>query len=305
MTLKLWTPEALNTVEGTCPLPFGAVSPDGRRASGDHLRDMVTFARSMTVGRLAGVEIRIHWTWLLIASALTASVAQVGLPELQPGWSLGVRWATAGVISALFFLSLVLHELAHAVAARNRGLPVLSITLFLFGGVATIGEEPRSPQDELVIAAVGPIASFTLMFLFGALYEASVLLDLPVAATVFVYLAVVNLLVGAFNLLPGFPLDGGRMLRAVVWAARRNFQRATVLAGYAGRTLSGALVAGGLALVLWGAMGGAWLAFLGCFLWSAAMPPRRRRTQGPHRSSHQQPAVANGPAPLPTADGRR
>lgn len=237
---------------------------------------LMAAARSVSVGRVWGVELRVHWSWLIVATLLTASIALFGLPALQPAWSAQLRWYVAAAISSLFFVSLTLHELAHALAARRRGLPVLSITLFLLGGVAAIGEEPRCAKDEFVIAAVGPLASFTLMFLFACGYQGAVLLELPVGATICAYLTVVNLFIGAFNLLPGYPLDGGRMLRAVVWGVRKNSAGATRLAGYAGRIVSAALMTAGLLVVLvLGAIGGAWLAFIGFFLWNAAMPKVR------------------------------
>lgn len=229
----------------------------------------------MGIGRVSGIPLRIHWSWLIVAGLLTTLVALVGLPSLQPTWSLGVRWPAAALISILFFASLVLHELAHAVAARRRGLPVLSITLFLLGGVSAIGAEPKRARDEFVIAVVGPLTSFALMFGFAALFEAFVLAGSAFGATVCLYLALVNLMVGGFNLLPGYPLDGGRMLRAAIWGARRNFPSATKLAGYAGRAVAVCLGAGGLALIAFGALGGVWLAMMGFFLWSAAMPKMR------------------------------
>lgn len=234
--------------------------------------------RTVRLGAIVGIDVRVHWSWSVIAVLLTSTIAMYGLPVLQPDWAAPLRWGIAGVIALLFFASLVLHELAHAVVARRRGVPVLDITLFLLGGVAALGGEPRRPRDEFAIAVVGPLASFALMFLFGGLYFVAALAQNEVAATISFYVATMNLAVGTFNLLPGYPLDGGRILRSVVWWFRQNLDDATRIAGWVGRVVAVGLMALGLWMVVLGGIGGAWMAFLGFFLWSAAMPRVREAT---------------------------
>ncbi len=225
--------------------------------------------RSVRLGAISGIEISLHWTWLIIATLITSSVAMLWLPVVQPAWSGALRWPVAVVCALLFFGSLLLHELAHALMAQRRDIPVLGITLFLFGGVSKLGAEPTRARDEFWVAVVGPLASFALMVLCAGAFLAADLLALEVAATVALYLALVNFMVGAFNLLPGYPLDGGRILRAAIWGARNNLSSATRIAGRIGRVVAAGLMALGVWLLLDGAIGGLWMAFLGMFLWAA------------------------------------
>jgi Zn-dependent protease len=227
---------------------------------------------SIRLGALAGVEIRIHWSWAVIAVLLTASIGLAGLPVLAPGWGLGQRLPVAGVVALLFFASLLLHELAHALMARRRGLPVHGITLFLFGGVSMMGAPPRRPLDEFLIAVVGPLASFALMFVFGGLYALAAAAGVEVAAVTFFYVALVNLMIGAFNLLPGFPLDGGRILRSALWGLSRNLHAASRAAAWLGRLFSVGFMALGAWLAASGTPTGLWMAMMGIFLWVAASP---------------------------------
>ncbi len=221
---------------------------------------------------LSRIEVRVHWSWSIIAVLLTSSIALAGLPVLAPSWGLGLRWMVAAVVSTLFFTSLLLHELAHALMARRRGLPVHGITLFLFGGVSLIGEQPKRPMDEFLIAVVGPLASFALMFLFGGLYLLAANLGLEVAAVALFYVAVVNLMIGAFNLLPGFPLDGGRILRAALWGLSRNIRGASVAAAWIGRLFALSFASFGVWLLFSGVPTGLWLVMMALFLWIAASP---------------------------------
>ncbi len=225
--------------------------------------------RSLRLGAISGIEISLHWTWLIIATLITISVALTWLPLVQPSWTWLLRWPVAVVCALMFFVSLLLHELAHAWVAQRRGIPVLGITLFLFGGVAKLGGEPARARDEFWVAVVGPLASFALMALFGGLFFASDQLALETAATVSLYLALVNFMIGLFNLLPGYPLDGGRILRSAIWGAKKNFRSATRIAGGVGRVVAAGLIGLGAWVLLSGALGGLWMAFLGMFLWTA------------------------------------
>ena len=226
----------------------------------------------MRLFALFDIEIRVHWSWAIIAVLLTASIGLAGLPVLAPAWDTGLRWAVAGVVAFLFFTSLLLHELAHAVMAKRRGLPVQGITLFLFGGVSVLGAQPRRPLDEFLIAIVGPVASFALMLLFGGLYWLSAAALWDVLAVTFFYVALVNGMIGVFNLLPGFPLDGGRILRSALWGLSRSLPGASRAAAWVGRAFALAFLGLGVWLVMAGAPTGGWLALMGMFLWVAASP---------------------------------
>jgi Zn-dependent protease len=225
--------------------------------------------RSVRLGEISGIELTIHWSWLIVAGAVTASIALLWLPAVQPGWGGVRRWPVAAVCALCFFISLLLHELAHALVAQRRGIPVLGITLFLLGGVAKLGSDPGSARDEFHIAVVGPLASFALSLLFGAALWGAQWLQLETLATMALYLAVVNAVIGVFNLLPGFPLDGGRILRAGLWRLTRDFQSATRIAFALGRAVAVGLVALSGWLVFQVGIGGIWMGLLGVFLWRA------------------------------------
>lgn len=230
---------------------------------------------SVRVCGLCGIELRLHWTWTIIAVLLTTSIATLGLPVLEPHWPPLRRWLVAAAVALLFFASLVAHELSHSLMARRRGIPVENITLFLFGGVSSLSEEPRRANDEFWVAVVGPLASFGLMVAFAALWGLAAWAGAETLATTFFYVALVNFMVGAFNLLPGYPLDGGRILRSAVWRFRRSHGKASAFAGVVGKIVASGLVALGAFLLVSGALGGLWLAFLGIFVWTAGVLERR------------------------------
>src|SRR5215218_6215497 len=195
---------------------------------------MAMFGTSWRVGRIAGIEVRIDSSWAVIALLITYSMylrLSVLYPELEGGGAVGLA-----VLSAvLFFGSVLVHELAHALVAQARGIRVQDITLFLFGGATRARVESRGPGDEFLIALVGPLTSGLLAGLFGIVAGlGSDLLSRPLAGT-FGYLAWTNLLLAAFNLVPGFPLDGGRLLRAAIWKATGSLGRATRTASVSGQ----------------------------------------------------------------------
>jgi Zn-dependent protease len=174
-----------------------------------------------------------------------------------------------GVASLLFFGSVLIHELGHSWVALRNGLPIRSITLFVFGGIAQIGREPGTPSVELRIAIAGPLTSLGLAAVFGAGWLAAG--DLIVLAAPLRWLARINLTLAVFNLIPGFPLDGGRVFRALVWRWTGSFQRATVAASFTGQLLAFGFIALGILTVLGGnVLGGVWLTFIGWFLQNAA-----------------------------------
>jgi Zn-dependent protease len=224
------------------------------------------------VGRVAGIDIGIDQSWFLIyfliSISLSAQLASA-LPEASPL----ARWGAALATSALAFTSIVLHELGHSLVAQSLGVRVRSITLFLFGGVAQLESEPRKPSHEVAIALAGPAVSVALGLGFGAL--ARVATEATLAREAITWLGRMNLALGLFNLAPGFPLDGGRVLRGVVWAVTRDFARATRVAATAGSLLAGMMMLAGVLVVVAGRdlVGGLWLVFLGWFLLAASRAP--------------------------------
>ncbi len=204
----------------------------------------MSLSRSIPLGRILGIPLGLDYSWFLIFALVTWSLAGSYFPEQYPGWTTELYWTVGLATSLLFFGSVVLHELGHSAIALRNGIPVRSITLFIFGGVAQIGREPGSPGVEFRIAIAGPIMSFALAGLFGALgwFGASIA---PLAA-LGTYLAYINGSLGLFNLIPGFPLDGGRVFRAVLWKVTHSFRRATEIAGGAGHLFAWLFIAWGV-----------------------------------------------------------
>jgi Zn-dependent protease/predicted transcriptional regulator len=225
------------------------------------------------LGSVAGFEIRVDPSWFIILFLILWSFATAVFPGTVPGLSRPTYLAmgTAGAI--LFFASLLLHELSHSVVARRKGIVVEGITLFIFGGVARTRSEAKSAGDEFVIAGVGPLTSLVLAGLFyGAAFLGESAGLTPAVTAVLSYIALLNFMLAVFNLLPGFPLDGGRLFRALVWRVTGNLDRATRVATAGGRWLGYALVAIGIFEAFSGAvLGGLWLVFIGWYLRNAAV----------------------------------
>lgn len=240
---------------------------------------------SIQAGRISGIPIRIHFNWLLTAVLVTWSLASGYFPLEYPGWTEVNYWLVAIVTASLFFASVLLHELGHAMLALSEGVPVQSITLFIFGGVAHIGKEPDTPGAEFRIVAAGPFTSLLLagLFFFGHIMAIS---DLgvavfqslaPLVSAAFLYLSEINIILAVFNLIPGFPLDGGRLLRALLWRLLKDFRRATRWATTAGYGVSGLFVLAGLAFMARGNLvGGLWVVFIGGYLGTVARGARQQ-----------------------------
>lgn len=226
----------------------------------------------MRLGVVRGIEVRIHWSLLGIAALLTAALGADLLPAADPGAPGVVRWLVAGVVAVAFLGSVLAHELAHATVARRRGIPVPSITLWLLGGVALLGAEPSRPGDELRVAVAGPATSAAVAVATGAVAWALGATGAPDVVVAGVgWLAVTNGVLAVFNLLPGAPLDGGRILRALAWRRLGDRDRATLVASAAGRFLGTLLMVAGLANVLFGVgFGSLWTALVGWFIVGAA-----------------------------------
>jgi Zn-dependent protease/CBS domain-containing protein len=222
------------------------------------------------VGRLAGIDLAIHPSWLVIAFLVTYSLAEFQLPGEVPGWSTMTYWLVGAATAMLFFASVLAHELAHAVAARRFGLRVEGITLFIFGGATSIDEDSRTPREEAVIAIAGPATS---LLIGVALLGLNLVIEQPQLAVLIGWLGFINVLLAIFNLIPGFPMDGGRVLRAILWRLRGDRLGATRNAALVGRLFAYLLIGFGVFLALrpgGSIFSGLWLALIGWFLSNAA-----------------------------------
>lgn len=243
----------------------------------------------MRLGKLFGIDILVDWSWFVIFGLITWSLAAT-FGQIHRTWTMEMRWGLALLASFLFFVSVLAHELAHGLAAQARGIPVKSITLFMFGGVANIQHEPSSPAEEMFITIVGPLMSLLLGAVFlmlgtngvwtGAdMFNASALLmQLQPLGTILAWLGSVNIMVGIFNLIPAFPLDGGRVVRSLLWAITRNVRQSTRWAALLGQGIAWSFVIMGSAMLFgvrfpWlgtGFFNGLWVIFIGWFLNNAA-----------------------------------
>ncbi len=233
---------------------------------------MQTRQRGADLFRIFGVQVAIDYSWLFIFLLVLLSLSAGYFPAEYPGYGSG-HYAAAGLVATLcFFGSVLVHELSHAFVANRLGAPVRRITLFIFGGMAHLSREPRDATSEFKIAAVGPLTSVVLgMLLWGvSLGLAGVGLE-PLWTAVFRYLGFINFALAGFNLLPGFPLDGGRLLRAFFWQRTGDLRRATRRAADWGvRIAFGLMLLGGLQIFGGALVGGLWLIFIGMFLRGAA-----------------------------------
>jgi Zn-dependent protease/CBS domain-containing protein len=244
------------------------------------------------LGRIAGVEVRLDGSLIVVFLLVAVNLGGWFFPAQHPNWSASWRWATAIAAALLFFASVLAHELAHALVGRWQGVPVERITLFVLGGMAELRSEPKTPKAELLMAAVGPLTSLVIGLLATWLGWLAIdpgtaqlvgrtlfVSKLGPAATLLLWLGPVNVVLAIFNLLPGFPLDGGRVLRAILWRATGDLERATRWATEVGRALAwtlmliGVLMMFGRRVPLFGAgtLQGIWLVFIGWFLNGAAV----------------------------------
>lgn len=249
------------------------------------------------LGRIAGVEILVDWSLIIVFTLILFSLGAGVFASWHPDWGAGLIWLTALAAAVLFFVSVLLHELAHALVGRMQGAEVPRITLFVFGGMAQMEREPAAWRGELVMAIVGPLTSLGIgvvcLYVAGLLVGAlefdpddprAFLAALGPVPTLLLWLGQINILLGLFNLVPGFPLDGGRVLRAVLWGVTGDQRKATRWAAGVGQGFAWLLIAAGVYLMLGGRLpilgqgfiGGLWLAFIGWFLNNAAVSSYRQ-----------------------------
>lgn len=249
-----------------------------------------------SIGRIFGIKIRFDWSWILIFLLVSWNLAIV-FGNLHPDWSELLRIGLAILASLLFFGSVLAHELAHSFMALAQGIQVRKITLFLFGGVSDIQQEPPTPRAEFLITIVGPLTSIGLGIIFLLLFfiqteglqvqisqPQDIISQLGPFSTLMWWLGTINIFVGVFNLIPGFPLDGGRILRSVIWVITDNLRKATCWASWVGQGIAWLMIATGAAMVFGvrfpilgsGLVNGLWLIFIGWFLSNAAVQSYRQ-----------------------------
>lgn len=223
---------------------------------------------AIRLGRILGVPIGANYTWFIALWVLTWSLARAYYPQVFPGFPDATYWAMGLASAFLLFGSVVVHELGHAVAARRYGIRTRGIILFLFGGVAQIAKDPPTPKSDLVVAAAGPLTSFLLAGLFRFIQEVT---GGSALGVIIAYLAWINAGLAVFNLIPGYPLDGGRMLRALLWWGTGSMERATRIAAVAGRIAAVSFIAVGAIMAFTRSVtGGLWLVLIGWFMDTAA-----------------------------------
>jgi Zn-dependent protease len=237
------------------------------------------------LGRISGIEIGLHYSWLIIALLISFSLA-AHFHSVRPDWSAGITWIASIFTSIFFFITLLLHELAHSIVAKSRGLRVRAITLFALGGVSQIESEAPNARSEFWIAIVGPLSSLVIggvLLGLARLSGAGTTAPSNPVDAVLLWLGYINLALAAFNIIPGYPLDGGRVLRAILWWITHNADRATRLASQVGQVVAFLFILYGVFRFFVGAnVGGLWIAFIGWFLLDAA------------RSSYMQVSIAAG-----------
>ena len=225
---------------------------------------------SWKIARVYGIDIKVDLSWLVIFLLFTFSLSLYYFPQSFLVSSKSFYWLLSLVTSLLVFASVLFHELAHSLVAVRQGEKVEDITLFILGGVARISEEPETPQKEFSMALVGPLASFFLALIFILLSFLFRPISRPLQV-VAAYLGYINAILGAFNLLPGFPMDGGRVLRAIVWKATGDLRRATRAASLVGQFIAFFLIFIGIIRFFRGDLGGLWLVLIGWFLHNASI----------------------------------
>lgn len=238
--------------------------------------------RSLTLFSLFGAAIRVHISWPIVAVFITAVFALAILPDRNPDWSAPQLWLTGALIAVTLAASVLVHELAHVAIARRLRMKATTITLFIFGGVSAMETDAAKPRTELLVSLAGPLTSLAIGLLSILLLTPAQALATPTAdasfpQTMLYYLAIANIIIGVFNLLPLFPLDGGRVLSAILWAITNNRQRGIRIAALVGQLGAGAMILYGAYNLFFGELlVGVWFIAIGVFLMEAAVGAARR-----------------------------
>lgn len=230
---------------------------------------------SLKVATIMGIPIRVHFSWLIIFGLITWSLSAFYFPKAAPQLPVTAYWISGTIAALLLFVSVAFHELSHSFVALKYKLPIINITLFIFGGVAQMKGEPANPKIEFRMAIAGPLSSFFLSLVFFIIYN---LVTSEVVKALFSYLAELNLILGAFNLIPGFPMDGGRVVRAYIWKKTDDFFYATRKASGYGQKIALFFIVFGLLSIFTGFSTGLWLLLIGWFLYTAAQASYQQAT---------------------------
>lgn len=221
---------------------------------------------SLKIGTIMGIPFRLHYSWFIIFGLITWSLSSYYFPEVAPDLPVASYWLKGAIASMLLFFSVAFHELAHSFFALKHGMKIVGIILFIFGGVAQMKTEPPNPKAELEIALAGPFSSFFLALVFFLLASATA----SPSSALFSYLTRINLILGLFNLIPGFPMDGGRVLRSILWKRKNDYIRATQNASSVGKKIALFFIFIGFFSFFAGYPGGFWFLLIGWFVYSAA-----------------------------------
>jgi Zn-dependent protease/CBS domain-containing protein len=231
---------------------------------------------SWKIAKIWGIPIRLHFSWFVIFGLITWALATQYFPHVAPELPQATNWLRGALAALMLFISVTIHELSHSFVAMRYKIPIASITLFIFGGVTQMNKEPPSPKIELNMALAGPFSSYALGLIFFMLYKS--LGDYPGMKAIAYYLFQLNIILATFNLIPGFPMDGGRVLRAILWEKTGDFLSATKKASKAGQGIALFFIFVGLASLFTGYLGSIWFLLIGWFLYTAAQSSYQQAT---------------------------
>lgn len=226
------------------------------------------FESSWQIGKIAGIPIRVHFSWFVVFGLITWALATQYFPQVAPELPQITNWLRGAIAALLLFLSVTIHELSHSFVAKRYNIPITNITLFIFGGVAQMKKEPGSPKAELNMALAGPFSSYALGLIFYIVYKSAG--NYAGIKAIANYLFQLNIILGTFNLIPGFPMDGGRVLRALLWERTGDYLSATKKASKAGQKIALFFIFFGLISIFTGYAGSVWFLLIGWFLYTAA-----------------------------------